>query len=104
MSQTTPTVSVPADVRAFAARHQVEALLPIAVDLARRHFPKAEVSLELEPPYSLDDPGAILVRVEKAEMTVDEALAAKEAYDRDFREHLPRPDPCVFSLVPGLSQ
>jgi hypothetical protein len=104
MSQTAANPKIPADVRAFAARYQIESLLPAALEAARRHFPKAEVSLALEPSYEPDDRGAILVRVRKADMTAEEARAAYDAYTREMHALTPRPDPCVLSLELDLSR
>lgn len=99
MSETAKAaVTVPPDVRAFAAGMKVEAHLPTVLDLARRHFPSAELSVALEEDPEVEGLRHIVARARGAGMTVEEALTARDGFMSDLFAHLPHPLVWVFRL------
>jgi hypothetical protein len=83
--------AIPPEVRAFAAEMKVEEYLPVVLELVHRHFPRADLSVILEEDPEVESLRHIVVRAWGAGMTVEEAFAATDGFNREMFAHLPHP-------------
>jgi hypothetical protein len=96
------TITVPPEVRLFAAEMKVEAYLPAVVDLARHHFPGGGPIVELEEDPEVDGLKHVLVTVPAVKLTVVELLTAKDEYHRGLYRLMPAPLVCTLRVKPRL--
>jgi hypothetical protein len=83
-------VVVPEDVQAFAREQGVEAYLPAVLQTARQVFPEALVEIGLDPDPEIEEMCHLLVTVQGARRTVEQALQAEDEYQRR-----------LFALIPS---
>jgi hypothetical protein len=100
MSRTTQlhAVAIPDAVLRFAAEKAVGEYLPRVIELAHACFPLADLSVVLEEDPEVEDLRHIVVRAWGAGMTVEEAMKAKEEFNRGMFAQLPHPLVWVFRL------
>ena len=91
-------IEIPEAAQAFARERQVEAYLPVVVELARRHFPSPAPSVELEEDPQCEGLRHIVVFAGPVRMGVEEALAVKARYRRELAAVVPSPLLCNFRL------
>jgi hypothetical protein len=99
MSQTEAVaIEIPPEVQAFAREQQVEAYLPTLLELVQHHFPCPDLRVELDVDPEVEDLRRIVFSTGPVEMSVDEALEAKDCYHRAVFAQIPAPFTCHFCL------
>jgi hypothetical protein len=94
----TEAVEIPPEVIAFARERQVEAYLPVMVELVREHIPAPALRVVLEEDPEIEGLRHIVLCTGAVRMSVAEALAAKARYRRAVSERVPAPLLCTFRL------
>jgi hypothetical protein len=93
--QTSP-VAVPPDVAAFAAEQGVSEYLPAVIEMTRRVYPDAALSVVVEDdPEIANDRHIVLIGQFHAE-TVEQALERNDQWTRGLFASCPAPLVCVF--------
>lgn len=95
--QASPMVFSP-EVSAFAAEQGVSAELPAVVELTRRLFPDATLSVIVEDDPEIANDWHIVIEAKNINMLVSQALEALDEWDRGLFACCPAPLTCVFRL------
>jgi len=99
VSKPTTTWQWPADLLAFAARHQVQACLDPLLQATQRLFPTAsslEVFLEADP--EIRDDWHIVFDVRVPEVDIPDYAAAQHGWTDAVDRCRPGPRDCIFRL------
>jgi hypothetical protein len=95
----------PADVVAFADRHQVQAYLDPLLEATRRIFPTARwMKVYLEDDPEIRDDWHIIFDVKVPGLNAAEALAAQNRWNRELSRCCPAPLAGIFRLGMDLSE
>jgi hypothetical protein len=90
--------TLPCEVLAFAAEQRVSAYLPAVLDMTRRVFPCAALSVVVEDDPEIANDRHIVIRVNAKDLTVSEALEARWQWHRELFTCSPAPLAHVFRL------
>jgi hypothetical protein len=91
-------IPIPAEVTALAAEQGVTAQLPAVLEMTRRLFPHARISVELDDDPEIANDRHILVVARGVPSSVEEASETEWAWHRGIFECCPAPLACVFRL------
>src|SRR5260370_23292309 len=91
-------VQIPLEVCAFAAEQGVQADLPAVVDMTRRLFSEAAISLELDIDPEIANDRHIAVLVKGVNLTVDQGMEASQEWHRGLFHCCPASFAWVFRL------
>ncbi len=91
-------IAIPAEVRAFAAKHQVDGYLPSVLDTARKLFPDAMIRVVLEDDPEIENDTHIVVLASGVALDVEQTLACYDEYHRALFSFVPAPVICTFRL------
>lgn len=100
----TPAVVVPPEVLALAAERGVTAYLPAVLEMTRRIFPDASLSVLVEDDPEIANDRHIVVRVEAEDLKVPQALEARYQWHRELFACCPAPLVCVFRIGLELTE
>ena len=100
----TPALVVPPEVRTFAAEQGVTAFLPAVLEMTRRIFPDASLSVLVEHDQEIANDRHIVVHVKVEDLEVPQALEARYQWHRELFACCPAPLVCVFRLGLELTE
>jgi hypothetical protein len=98
-----PAVFLPHDAATFAAQQGVQHQVPAVIEMTRRLFPHADITVELDDDPEITADRHIVVRVRSVAMPVDQAVAARWEWHRGLLGCCPAPLLWVFRLGLELS-
>ena len=90
--------TLPREVLAFAAEQHVSAHLPAVLDMTRRVFPRATLSVVVEDDPEIANDRHIVLIVKADDLTVPEALEARWQWHRELFTCSPASLVYVFRL------
>ena len=91
-------LQIPSEVCAFAAEQGVQAELPAIVNMTRRLFPDAAISLELDIDPEISNDCHIAVVAKGVNLTVDQGMEASQEWHRGLFHCCPASFAWVFRL------
>jgi hypothetical protein len=92
-------IDVPEEVRAFAVAQGVDVYLTAILEMTRRLFPDAEISLAIEDDPEIPDEKHIIVGARNVRLSVELALRGRWTWHRELFGACPAPLVCVFRLA-----
>ena len=101
MSATTdplPLPAVPPEVQAFAEEQGVTPYLPAVLEMTRRIFPQAPLTVLVEDDPEIANDRHIVLEVALTSRDVDPLFAARQRWVNEVFEHCPSTHLCVFRL------
>jgi hypothetical protein len=93
-----PLPTVPPDVAAFAADHGIGAYLPALLEMTRRIFPTAPMSLSINIDPEIPDWRQIIIAVTIPHWDTDEYLDWRDRWAKGFFAHCPSTHTHLFGL------
>jgi hypothetical protein len=91
-------IPVPSEVSAFAAEQGLSAELQMVVDMTRRIFPDAAISVELDIDPEIASDRHIAVLASGVNLTVDQGMEASRSWHRELFHCCPATSAWVFRL------
>ena len=101
MSPTTdplPLPAVPPEVQTFAEEQGVTAYLPAVLEMTRRLFPQAPMTVLVEDDPEIANDRHIVLEVAVTSRDVEELSAARQRWVSEIFQHCPATHVCVFRL------
>jgi hypothetical protein len=95
---TLPLPSVSQEVQAFAAEQGVTPYLPAVLELARRLFPAAPMTVLKEGDPEIANDWHIVIEVDTAGMTAEQLITLHRQWSRELFQRCPATHVCVFRL------
>ena len=92
------TFSIPTDVAAFAAEHEVSNPLFAVLSLTQRLFPSSWIAPRLERDAEMDDRWAIVVEVDATGLEASQLVAAQRQWSEGLFACCPSPHAHLFCL------
>jgi hypothetical protein len=102
--QQAEVVTIPPEVRAFAAQQKVEQYLPGVLELTRSTFPGTTVSVGLEVDPEMPDDRHITLFARGVRLSPEQAVEATGQWDRGLLAVCPAPLAWVFRLGVGFAR
>jgi hypothetical protein len=101
MSSTTVSLPLPVvsdEVQVFADRQGVTPYLPAVLEMTRRIFPTAPMTVLLEEDPEIANDWHIVFEVDTVGMTEERLVACRRQWIREIFQHCPATHVCVFRL------
>jgi hypothetical protein len=101
MSSTSVSLPLPpvsGEVSAFADKQGVAPYLPAVLEMTRRIFPTAPITVLLEDDPEIANDWHIVFEVETTGITAEQLIAARRQWIREIFQHCPSTHVCVFRL------